>query len=105
MKEVIKLETEEDKYESRQIYRLRTEHYGDSDKFYFKKSFYKMKTLSKGHSPFSEEISNMGISEALDIITNLDLDNMEDGLYELVCHSSRDYYGEVDDVHYTLVEI
>lgn len=90
---------------SRCVVRVKTTTWADNRGLHTKKSLTFLRRQCKGFNILAEDASAIGAEEVLPRILNLD--EVEDGIYEVVvCNESRDFEtGYVDDYDYKLVTI
>jgi hypothetical protein len=101
IKDLILTKKEDDYLE---VIRLSTEYYKRGERFYCSRIISPLARMSKGYRPFSEDVSNIGVQNAMESLVNLS--ECPDGIYEVViCNESRDWEsGIVDDYDLMLVE-
>ncbi|OQB69705.1 MAG: hypothetical protein BWX92_03844 [Deltaproteobacteria bacterium ADurb.Bin135] len=87
-----------------EVVRLSTEYYKRGRNFYYSRVISPLTKLSKGWGPFEDEVSNVGVREAMESLINLS--ECADGIYKVVtCNESQDWEtGIVDDYDLMLVE-
>ena len=85
------------------VVKLITTYYQTKDGYAITKKIITQKRLSKGFDFFKEEVSFINVENALTRIINLD--ECEDGLYELIMiNQSKDYEtGYIEDWDYKLI--
>lgn len=91
------------KSENKTIVRIRsTVFQSSSGEIVAQKRMYYLKRKSSGHSPFFQEVIDVGVEDAFNSIENFHA--VEDGIYELVLYTYADWEtGIVDDWDYSLV--
>ena len=90
---------------SKVVVRVSTSWWSDQNGLYSKKSLIYLKRQCKNYNFLREDVSNMSAEEVYTRI--IDLDNVEDGIYEVItCNVSMDWEGGyIDDYDYKLVKI
>lgn len=85
------------------VVRLRTSTWFDGKALHLKKSLTILRKQCVGYNVLQEDASNIGAEDVISKI--IDLDSLDDGIYEVVaCNESRDWEsGHVEDYDYRLV--
>lgn len=88
---------------SREVVRLSTSMWSDKNGVHVKRSLRHLRRKCVLWNAFEEEVSCVGVEEAIGSLTNLN--ECEDGVYEIICIGvHRDWETEeVDEWHYKLI--